>query len=87
MRYNHSAFRLVLTDDVHSLTEHYRYCQKYGMPYLFCTFTLVLTVVSALSYWTLPVVPTIRPDAVYPLSIHTRLDGRWALTHGIGPVL
>ena len=52
------------------------------MPYIHCTFTLAMTNGSALTHGPEPVVPTIRPHAVYPLHIHTSLDGGCALTDG-----
>ena len=52
------------------------------MPYINCTFTLAITNGFALTHGPVPLVPSIRPHAVYPLLVHTSLEGRWALTDG-----
>ena len=57
------------------------------MPYIHCPFTLDLTDGAALTHGPVTVVPTIRPNAVYPLDIHTRIDGGCENTHGRVPVV
>ena len=73
------AFTLGLTVLMHSLKGQEPYCQQYGhMPYIHCTFTLVLTKGSARTRRTGPIVSAIRPRAA--LHIPTSLDGRFC-TH------
>ena len=57
------------------------------MPYIHGAFTLDFTDGAALTHGPIHVVPTIRPDAVYPLDIHTRIDGGCELTHERVPVM
>ena len=56
------------------------------MPYLNCTFTLVMPDGSALTQGTGPVVPTKRPHALYPLDIQTSLEGGF-WTHALASTL
>ena len=51
------------------------------MPYLHCTFTLVMRNASVHTPGSEIVLPTIRPNAEYPLRIHTSRDERCAHTH------
>ena len=57
------------------------------MPYLHCTFTLVLRDGSALTPGSGTIVATLLRNALYPLHIHPYLGGAFALTPMPGAVL